>query len=55
MRTEIKVRKEVTLTFTEKEAKWLKDALQNPLIEDETPEDERIRGDIFDSLKEAGI
>lgn len=41
---------DVVLTLTEVEARWLKAALQNPLVNNEQPDESAIRGAIWHAL-----
>ena len=46
---------EVQLTLTEKEAAWLRAALQNPISPDESAEDAKMRERFFLALPEAKL
>jgi len=52
MRVKVERRKEIILKLTEEEARWLKNYLQNPLIEHEHSSDQKIRQLFWSSLKE---
>jgi len=47
---EAKVAKKIILKLELEEAFWLEQKLQNPLCEDEHPEDAEIRRDFFEKL-----
>lgn len=50
MKGRIKTVSMVTLQLSEKEAKWLKGYVQNPLMEDESAQDSQMRQELFNAL-----
>lgn len=48
-----KVVRQLTLTLTEAEGRWLREALQNPIDPSESPEDNHIREELFKGLDRA--
>lgn len=50
MNVQVKKTVEITLTLSAVEAEWLKMLMQNPLTEDESPENARRRGKFFNAL-----
>ena len=54
MKSQIKSNIEYTLILDEQEARWLRDAVQNPLRDEESPLDQQIRGSIWDALEIKG-
>jgi hypothetical protein len=59
MKSKVRVTKDVYLTLTEFEAKWLKAVMQNPLhgtsLNDECDEDNKMRKVFWDTLNDTKL
>lgn len=55
MEVEVKVVKTVTIVLNEREAKWLKSVMQNPLSTPEAELDKEMRHTFWDALEDVSL